>query len=615
MTSWPRLNVVVSCLAALLLTGCFANPVQQEQITDAEYVERLVSSALTTDKLSVHSMKVIRTLDLVETWEDDPRAVLPLLREENSMVPEWERGMVRAEVSYLLGRRAKDPLREGRRWFLDTILEAVAAVRSYGGVGDVKLDPRFSLLVALYGRGLSRVFALTLKAEGHPSKWKSLPSNLGSRELRLATSAECWKVDDFDQYVVADEIEFTGLLNRHREYGLGLPLIGVKDNTTPTGRKRPEMPPTIYAAVTAGLKVLPDGALELSLYDPDRIEALVKEDGTRLPLAADRSAPIALQFARSDLRSLENKSLMNPEVMVPLTGLYLSEPYDPDKIPLVLVHGLWSSPLAWRQVWNEIRGDAYLRERYQIWFYAYPTGLPILINGWKFKKAMAALRAKLDPEGDDPAMQDMVYVGHSMGGLISKLMVKDSGTTFWDIAFRVPPEKLKLSGEHREALKEILFYEPHPYIKRVVFMAVPHGGSSMAQGLVGAVGSSMITLPEELVEPLEKIAKDNRKATRLKEGEDFEVSNSIDNLSPKSPTLIAMKQIPYAEGLPYHSLIGDVSGKGGGPGTSDGVVPYESAHIGGAASELVVKSDHGVPLDPAAMLELRRILRLHLEEK
>jgi hypothetical protein len=522
--------------------------------------------------------------------------------------------MVRAEISYLLGRRAKDQLMEGRRWFLDTILEAVAAVRAYGGIAEPRLDPRFSLLVALYGRGLSRVVSLTLEAEGHPTKWKSLPSHLGSREFRLATGAGCWRAEEFDEFVVADQIAFTGLMNRHREYGIGLPLIGVKDNTTPTGRKRPEMPPTINAAITAVLDVRPDGSLELSLYDPDRIDALTKDGGTRIPLAADRSAPIALLFARSNLRKLENQSLMNPEVMIPLTGLYLSEPYDPQKIPLVLVHGLWSSPLAWRQVWNEIRGDAFLRKRYQIWFYAYPTGLPILINGFKFKRNLADLRAKLDPEGDDPAMQNMVFVGHSMGGLISKLLVKTSGSEFWDVAFKVPPEKLDLSDEHREALKEILFYEPHPYIKRVVFMAVPHGGSSMAQGLIGAVGSSMITLPPELVEPLEKIAKNNRAATRLEEGDELEVSNSIDNLSPESPVLKKMKEIPYAPGLPYHSLIGDTSGKGGGPGTSDSVVPYESSHIEGAVSELVVESDHSVPLDPAAMLELRRILRLHLEE-
>ncbi len=117
------------------------------------------------------------------------------------------------------------------------------------------------------------------------------------------------------------------------------------------------------------------------------------------------------------------------------------------------------------------------------------------------------------------------------------------------------------------------------------------------------------------VQPLAAVARDNREATRLEEGEGFEVSNSIDNLSPGSPVLKTMAAIPYAKGLPYHTILGDDSGKGGGPGTTDGVVPWESAHIEGAVSELVIESDHNVPLDPAALLELRRILRLHLEER
>ena len=605
---------VVVLLLGLLLAGCFSNPVRQEEVTEQEFAELLMTSAITGDRLSEYSTKVLRTLDLEKTWAVDPQAVLPVLRKEGHLLPAWELALARAEIAYHFGRRSEGDVDASRRWYLDALLEAVSAVRTLNRTG-AGLDPRQSLLILLYNRGLARVIALTLEAEGHPSLWKHLPSHTGDRALRLAQSEDCWSANEFEKYLVADNLAITGLNNRHRVYGLGVPLIGVRDNTTPRGRKVPEFPPTILASATAVLDVSPDGSLELRLYDPDRAQILTAADGSTFPIAADRSAPIAYQFARSNLRTLENKGLRKPELILPLTGLYLSEPYDPEKIPLVLVHGLWSSPLAWREVWNEIRGDELLRTRYQIWFYAYPSGLPILVNGFMFKRALRDLRAKLDPEGDDPAMQDFVCVGHSMGGLIAKLMVKDSGTRFWDLAFRVPPEELKVSSEHRRALKEILVYEPHPYVRRLIFMAVPHGGSSLAQGLVGSIGSAIITLPDELTEPLAAVARDNREATRLEEGEGFEVSNSIDNLSPGSPVLKTMAAIPYAKGLPYHTILGDDSGKGGGPGTTDGVVPWESAHIEGAVSELVIESDHNVPLDPAALLELRRILRLHLEER
>ena len=47
----------------------------------------------------------------------------------------------------------------------------------------------------------------------------------------------------------------------------------------------------------------------------------------------------------------------------------------------------------------------------------------------------------------------------------------------------------------------------------------------------------------------------------------------------------------------------------------DGVVPYESSHLDGAESELVIRSDHSTELRAEAIAEVRRILKLHLSER
>jgi len=50
-------------------------------------------------------------------------------------------------------------------------------------------------------------------------------------------------------------------------------------------------------------------------------------------------------------------------------------------------------------------------------------------------------------------------------------------------------------------------------------------------------------------------------------------------------------------------------------GATDGLVPLESSRLDGARSDVVLPSDHDVQETPLAVLEVRRILRLHLRER
>jgi hypothetical protein len=88
---------------------------------------------------------------------------------------------------------------------------------------------------------------------------------------------------------------------------------------------------------------------------------------------------------------------------------------------------------------------------------------------------------------------------------------------------------------------------------------------------------------------------------------------SLDMLEPNSPALMILAAHEPPQGVHRHSIIGAVFGQGSS--STDGVVPYSSSHISGVDSEILVPASHlRVHDHPQAVLEVRRILRVHLQE-
>ena len=82
--------------------------------------------------------------------------------------------------------------------------------------------------------------------------------------------------------------------------------------------------------------------------------------------------------------------------------------------------------------------------------------------------------------------------------------------------------------------------------------------------------------------------------------------SAVRTLSPKSTALIAVSELPIE--VPFHSLIGQKH-PGRKESGSDGVVPYWSSHLEGAASERIVRSGHGVIGNATAIDEVIEILQ------
>ena len=206
-----------------------------------------------------------------------------------------------------------------------------------------------------------------------------------------------------------------------------------------------------------------------------------------------------------------------------------------------------------------------------------------------------------------------------MGGLLSRTAVASSGDKLWNNVFMKSPEDLQeeLDEETLEELDQLLHFERKPYIERVIFVAVPHRGSPMAEGFLASIGKSLIGIPLASLNILKKVTDRVKESVRPEMQEKLASEaggNSLTSLSPNSPVIQALSEIAVDNSVPFHSIIGNVGEEQELERASDGVVPYASAHLEGAESELIVPAGHGAHEHPLAMLEIRRIAKLHLEE-
>ncbi len=303
----------------------------------------------------------------------------------------------------------------------------------------------------------------------------------------------------FAALVMADDVRVSGVRSLFRTCGLGVPVVGTRcvDRGHPTETDERFFPTrfriaaTVLAAPGGGLA---GGAyrlspLELVFYDPFRGDSALA-GGRALPLAADRTTHLALQASQERLPSQAIRGVIASEFGPEIEpGLYLLRPYAPAKIPVVFVHGLASSPVAFLQAINEFQNDHAVSARYQFWVFIYPTGQPIVESAMRLREELGRAQATY---GADPSFHRMVIVGHSMGGILAHMVVSDSARDVWDSAISVPPEALSASPATRAAVDQFLFFHPLPCVRRVIFIATPHRGSRLANNMVGVFFGGLV---------------------------------------------------------------------------------------------------------------------------
>ncbi|MFN0129383.1 MAG: esterase/lipase family protein [Verrucomicrobiales bacterium] len=408
----------------------------------------------------------------------------------------------------------------------------------------------------------------------------------------------------------ADRYHFRGRLvsDRTLKDGLGAPLVVTSRGFDPTTIDPFAQGRYIYYGLTAVVH-FNGRQCRTSLLDPLATED-VSFKGRSWPLAADFTAPIGLALAELNPRRVELKRMFRPEEFKASTRLARLQPFDPSKIPVLFIHGLGDSQATWAPMIEGLRGDETIRRHYQVWFFSYPTGYPYPMMAALLRDQLDAIQARY------PNQKRLIVVGHSMGGMIARVLITDSGLDLWKAYFPTPPERTPLSPETLQMMKDALIFESRPEIARVIYLSASLRGSDLATNFIGRLGNRLIGEPADLSEIGQEAL---RLALPSEEGQRItRMPNSVDALDPNNRFLRVINELPTRKGVPYHSIIAD-RGRGGNkdrtpPVSSDGIVPFWSSHVPTAQSELIVPSNHWSNRHPLAIAEVRRILVEHLQK-
>lgn len=436
----------------------------------------------------------------------------------------------------------------------------------------------------------------------------------GLAEVPIRCHGLAWQAEDYCQLLPAAKYRSRDITHHYAAPGLGVPLVAVR--TMPEEERFAERrQPFAVTAVLRPCSSLPAGAAGverpdapavLELYNPCVVDT-IDVYGAPVAIARDLSAPWA--FLYQSQPPVIVAGFMNPDDSRVQPKLLMLEPYQPGKIPVLFIHGLASSPMTWFNAVNELAAHRDLYERYQFWAYRYPTGGAILESAAALREDLYDVREQFDPEHRDAALDRMVVVAHSLGGLMTKLQITESGDVLWNHIASQPLDAVRATPEVRETLARTFFFEPVPMIQRVVFAGTPFHGSSWATRSIGRVSSTLVHFAGAEEVEYRRVMRANRDV--------FEPylwrkrPTSIDMLEPSSPILTALAELPVNPQVTMHTIIGV-----GAPRLlrepSDGVVTMSSAEHPNTVSELLVPALHmELHNVPETFNELVRILRLH----
>lgn len=620
------IHMAVYVAIALSLQGC-ATPVGTNPVDIQTGYQLNTMSALSAGEASESAKMVLRRNGLLNRFETEPETVLAELHAGLKPSRDEDKLFALAELSMLHAQQTND-----HAYFLASSVYAWSLLFP-GGTEGIRLkssDPRYRLAYELYNQGIAQGLANPedddqgeIEVYLKPGEYK-LP--FGKLTVMIDESGLTWGGYSLEHFISTTSMEVRGLRNRYRMPGLGASLAASiaqqKIDGKAVGSNR--IGPRIKVPVTALLQLgdarshLAKGDLSarIQVYAADQTMEITV-NGQPQSLEYDLTAALAQQLQNNPLYELEIANFFSGGLfggIIPKDraqdGLLTLHPYRPGKIPIVLVHGTASSPARWAELVNELEGDPLIREQFQIWAFMYDSANPIPYSAGRLRTALQKAVREFDPQGTDEAIQRMVVIGHSQGGLLTKTTAIDSGTQFWDLISDKPFEEISVSPETRQLLKESLFFEPLPFVKRLVFISTPqHGAMAAAYDWVTGLVSRLVKLPSTVVNGIEQaaVSSGDEKLNRLLR----RPPTAADNMNPNNPALKALASIPVSPIVRAHSIIA-VDGDGSVEEGDDGVVAYRSAHIDEVISEKIIRWGHSCQDQPEAIEEIRRILMEHL---
>lgn len=563
------------------------------------------------------------------------------------------------ETAYLQARslELRQP-RQAARLYLSSALYAYHYVfnPALNARNDSVFNAQILDVCALYNGACERLLYLTLReSRGGPFPFKCDSLH----EYRFADSPSSvftkvkscsWRKEELASFKLVADCPPAKVSFDCRRSGLGVPLVARRQSDPLLERPEEEYYPSgLCFPLTAIIRpnpamplgplppINPDAEFEssdersasatLELYDP-LVAKTADFEGMRITLETDTTTP--LYYFLTEESQLNSKKaargLLDPEELLELIptesptrertlqGLYMLEPYDPRKIPVIMSHGLGSSPSTWLEMYNALRNSTDIRSAYQFWFFFYPTGQPFWASAATLREELKRLRENLDPDHASAAHDQIVLIGHSMGGLISKMQVQTSEDKIWRLISSAPFDEVDFDAETRKNLTSWFFFDADPSIKRVITIATPFEGSDYANSFTEWLANRAISLPQTVTQVLTSVYTD--RSRKIADSRLLETTTSIESLSPKCPIFKALDECETPEDVALNNIVGVLPGLANrpfNPKKTDGVVDFWSSHREDADTEREVPATHvDAHIHPAAILEVKGLLSAHL---
>jgi pimeloyl-ACP methyl ester carboxylesterase len=612
--------LAMGILLVVALAGCSA-PIGVQRASPQVVQRALTENVLTTGELSVATRNTLHAAGLLDVYREDPAAAIAAGHDSLVLYtehrPEIHANVVRglsalAEASFRYAEQSGD-----RSYFILAALYAWMYLFDDPGKSEIDiLDPGLRLAANLYNRGIARAVLPRGEEEDIVLRSGTLKLPFAELEVELDPEELRWGSRRFSHFTSATDLAIKGLNNRYHAPGLGAALAGA---AVPTDRDSDEgdllsehvqVPLSMLLVFDDPVGRLSSGELrghiELHAASAGRTTEI---NGRKVALELDSTAALALTLTEEAPWRREIRGFFEGDLALEYEGLVSLSFHEKGRIPVVLVHGTASSTATWANFLNDLTADPLIRRGYEFFLFTYNTGAPIPYSAWRLRKAIADMVQTVDPEGRDPALRKAVVIGHSQGGLLTKMLAIDSGDVFWSRAFDVPPSELDVSDETRELMEGALLIEPSPYVSRVVFIATPHRGSYLLNFGPARLLGGFVRTPANVVRAVGDVLVENPEVTAIRRIDDVE--GALGQMNPSSPFLEGLIEMPIAPGIRAHSIIG-VREYVDKEEATDGVVKYTSAHLEGVDSEVVVQTGHSSLANPYVIWEARRILRMHL---
>ena len=157
---------------------------------------------------------------------------------------------------------------------------------------------------------------------------------------------------------------------------------------------------------------------------------------------------------------------------------------------------------------ERLESDSELRERYQFWLFTYASGDSIPFSAHQLRLSLRRARRLFDPNGTDEAFDRLVVIGHSLGGILAKMMGKGADRAYGRpspicLSTRSPARKRIACSYGRYTARWRSGGAPF------VSIATPHRGSPLASGLIRDLGTQICDRANRFARPARAIMTQN----------------------------------------------------------------------------------------------------------